>query len=197
MKNLLRYCFIFIACFSLIACKPLDNGLGPGGEDIDDSVDIFDFRNITQAPKTRRKQDVDKVIKVFFMESSMDEALEAVAIDIDKNEIHRYSNIGIGTFSGLSVVSVNNTSEVKDIIEKYDVQDWKTSYSFEDHTTYDDGYGWSLWLQFEDGKVKKSSGSGSGTEEITPENFDDFAEELYRFKKSKLIEAGEEELKIY
>ncbi len=55
-----------------------------------------------------------------------------------------------------------------------------------DPTTTDDGVGWSLYLQFEDGTVEKHKGSGTAMKSITPENFDDFFNELSDFVDERL-----------
>ena len=76
-----------------------------------------------------------------------------------------------------------------EILEKYEVQSWKRDYTFEDPETYQDGYSWSLWLQFADGTVEKHSGEGTDAEKLTPDNFQEFAKELRSFVEEKLENA--------
>jgi hypothetical protein len=61
------------------------------------------------------------------------------------------------------------------------VPSWKRDYTFEDPNSYQDGYSWSLWLQYEDGAVSKHFGEGTSVAEITPENFESFVAELRSF----------------
>ena len=75
-------------------------------------------------------------------------------------------------------MELNNTKEVLDILRTYDMQSWKKDYTFEDSDTYEDGYIWRLWLQYEDGTVEKHKGEGTDRDKITPSIFDDFVKDL-------------------
>jgi len=79
-----------------------------------------------------------------------------------------------------------NTKLLSEILKKYDVQDWKDDYTTENPDTYEDGYGWQLWLQYEDGTVEKHGGTGTTVEKVTPENFQDFKTELSTFMDEKI-----------
>lgn len=76
---------------------------------------------------------------------------------------------------------------------KHGVQDWNSDYTFEDAESYEDGYSWRLWLQFEDGTVEKHFGKGTSKEKLTPEKFESFAEELYQFQENKVTGVSEEQ----
>lgn len=196
MRNLLVYSFTFIICLFLVACQSaadeegeIDSTKGGNkqvnseGEEIAvNQVDIFDFKHIQDAPEATEKHAIDKVIKVFFDESSSDQPYKAVAIDVEHDEIYQnpiISRRGLRAQDG--VKTVENSDEVKDILKKYEVQGWESDYTVdEDAESYEDGYSWRLWLQFEDGTVEKYSGKGAAKGRITPENFDDFAKELYQ-----------------
>ncbi len=71
-------------------------------------------------------------------------------------------------------------------VEKHDVKSWKGDYTFENPDSYQDGYGWDLWLQYEDGSVEKFKGSGTDIDKLTPEQFDDFVKDVYRFAEEKI-----------
>ncbi|MEH7180116.1 hypothetical protein [Neobacillus vireti] len=83
-------------------------------------------------------------------------------------------------------VKINDAENVINILKKHNVQEWKRDYSFEDPASFQDGYSWNLWLQFEDGTVEKHVGQGKDIVDITPKNFDDFATELNGFVKERL-----------
>lgn len=199
MRNLLIYSFVFITCLFLVACQSIDDDKGEtanleGEEDAMNQVDIFDFKHIQDAPEATEKHAIDKVVKVFFDESSIDKPYKAVAIDVENNEIYLnpiISRRGLRAQDG--VTTVETSKEVHAILKKYEVQDWKSDYTFEDAESYEDGYSWRLWLQFEDGTVEKYSGKGADKERLTPENFDDFAQELYQFQKDKVTEVSDEQ----
>lgn len=60
-------------------------------------------------------------------------------------------------------------------------------YTLDDSFSFTDKYSWGLWIQFEDGTVEEHKGSGPPKQdEIIPENFTDFAEELKEFVKTKV-----------
>ena len=113
---------------------------------------------------------------------------DTIAIDVTNNEIYvdpSWTTLGVDTFD--EPVPVNDVQNVLEILEEYNVQDWKKDYTVENPEDYEDGFSWRLWLQFEDGTVEKHG--GSGTEDgITPENFDGFFTELNEFVAGKLEE---------
>ncbi|SDZ53196.1 hypothetical protein SAMN05421736_11612 [Evansella caseinilytica] len=150
-------------------------------------IDIFDFKHIKKAPEATEKQPISKVIKVFFDEWTFDDPYEAIAIDIENNEIYVNPIISArGLRAQDGIVQISNTEKIIDILNKHNVQEWKRNYTFEDPETYQDGYSWSLLLQFEDGTVEKHWGDGTNKKKLTPDNFDDFAKELNEFVKERL-----------
>lgn len=147
--------------------------------------DIFDFKHIDKAPDATENQPIDKVIKVYFSEWSIDERPYATGIDIERNEIYIYPVIGRrGLRAREGIVEIENSEEVREILEMYDVQDWEKDYTIEDPDSYEDGYSWDLWLQFEDGTVEKHGGAGTD-DRITPENYDAFFEDLQTFVEER------------
>ena len=113
---------------------------------------------------------------------------DTIAIDVTNNEIYvdpSWTTLGVDTFD--EPVPVNDVQNLLQILEEYNVQDWKKDYTVENPEDYEDGFSWRLWLQFEDGTVEKHG--GSGTEDgITSENFDEFFTELNEFVAGKLEE---------
>lgn len=149
--------------------------------------DIFDFKHIHQAPEATKDQSLDKVIKVFFDESTLDKPYEAVAIDIDKNEIYKnpiISRRGLRAQDG--IVPIDDAEKVLDILEKYDVQTWKENNTSEkEEEAYEDGYSWKLSLQYEDGTVEKYEGHD---EAEVPAQFNQLAEALRSFAAERTEE---------
>ncbi|MEI3614672.1 hypothetical protein [Pseudogracilibacillus sp. SO30301A] len=206
MKKQLSYLSIFIICLLLLGCQSStnqDKDETTGQKDINEKElnsndsegnhvtqkDIFDFRHIDKAPEATEKHPIKEVIKVFFDEWSIDVPYEAVAIDVQNNEIYINPIIsGRGFRARGGIVEINGADQVHEILEKYDVQEWKTDYTFEDPGTYEDGYSWKLWLQFEDGTVEKHSGKGTDVKKLTPDNFREFAKDLGNFVEEKLKE---------
>lgn len=146
----------------------------------------YDFYTFLQSPEATEKQDVSKIIKLVVTknEGAQD---ETIVLDLDNEEIHIdpwMSSYGIN--SEEETQSFDDKEEVLHILETYKVQDWKDDYTTEDSASYEDGVGWNVWLQYEDGTVQSHKGSGSGLEQITPEGFDDFFNELDEFVNKHL-----------
>ena len=190
MKKVLCYLFIFILCLFLLSCEqPSSKNKTTGLENNMNKKDIFDFKHIDSAPKATEKHPINEVIKVFLDEWSIDVPYKAVAIDIKKNEVYINPSISIrGLSAGNGIVQISNAEKVLEVLKKYEVQNWKTDYTFENPETYEDGYSWKILLQFEDGTVEKHSGKGTDKERLTPDNFESFFTEINEFIEERLEE---------
>src|SRR5690625_2111958 len=158
MKKLLSYIFIISACFILFGCQQSSgkdhketneeqNEEESEGNDMGEK-DIFNIKHIDKAPETTEKHSINEVIKVYFSQSTID-GLQAAAIDVENNEIYDNPVMGRrGLRANNGVVEVNDAEKVLDILDKYEIQNWETDYTFEDPDTYTDGYSWKLWVQF-------------------------------------------------
>lgn len=154
------------------------------GEKDMNEKDIFNFKNIEHAPEATEDHSLSAVIKVFFDESSFDEPYQSIAVDIGNNEIYVnpiISQRGLRAQDG--VLDINDGKGIISILEKYQIQDWKTDYTDADAEEAEDGESWALILQYEDGSVKKHIGND---EDLTPEGFREFADELYQFVENHL-----------
>lgn len=150
-------------------------------------VNIYDFENIGKAPEAKEPHEVNNVIKVFFSESTFDDSVEPIAINLQDNEIYQNPSLSLHSISSYDEsIELNDVEEVLDILKAYDVQNWKKDYTFEDPDTYEDGFIWRLWLQYEDGTVEKHKGKGTDRTKITPDNFDGFIKELNSFANKHL-----------
>lgn len=147
---------------------------------------LYDIAYILEAPKARKKNDLSKVIKIVFTE--MDQSKEhTIGLDIDRKVIHIEPWITqIGILSTKEKEEVEDLEEVNNILEKHNVQEWKMDYTLEESFSFEDEYSWGLWIQFEDGTVEEHRGSGSSKQEVIPENFTDFAEEIKEFVKTNV-----------
>ncbi|GAA0306467.1 hypothetical protein GGQ92_001805 [Gracilibacillus halotolerans] len=198
-KSFLIYLLIFSSCFLLLSCEQGNENEPNNNKEENDDIeqegegetmsqeDALQFENIGKAPESDTKKPISEVAKVIFTESSLDTAYEPIAIDLENNEIYINPTISIHRFSSYEdTVQFDHAQKVKELLEKYDVQNWERDYTFEDPETYEDGYSWRLWLQFEDGTVEKHKGAGTSKKEITPENFEEFSKELRQLVNASL-----------
>lgn len=152
-------------------------------EEESDDMDIFDFYYINQAPKATEKHPLDELIKIYL-------STKSIAIDVGNNELYekpRFSTNGVAIFE--DPLPFDDRGGLLKILEKYNVQAWEENYTTADPDEYDDGYGWMMLLQFEDGTIERYQGKGPDKEDVVPENFDDFTEEMEAFKNEKMKEA--------
>ncbi|MFA1822070.1 hypothetical protein ACDX78_18105 [Virgibacillus oceani] len=189
MKKLLQYFLILIACSLLFGCQTSANQEKDeqnGNENIIEGKDIFEFKHIDKAPEATEKHPIEEVIKVYFNDWSIDKLHEGVAIDIENNEYYVNPIISGRGFRADYNYQISGAEEVLKILEKYEVQSWKRDYTFEDPDSYQDGYSWSLRLQYENGSVSKHFGEGTSAAEITPDDFEPFVSELRNFVDEKM-----------
>jgi len=162
-----------------------NSGGNEGKEMKRNEYDIYDFSFIEKAPESKRKQDLNDVIKVLFEEN--DSSLSTIiAIDVENDCIYkepRWSTFGVEPMDG--TIKSNDAKNVIEILEKYKVQKWRYDYSVEDPESYLDGYSWELWLQFKDGTVEKHFGAGD-EKDVIPKNFDEFVNELSNFVNERI-----------
>lgn len=147
-------------------------------------IDMYDFAFIKMAPEAEEEQDINKVIKVYVNEndSSTDTGF---AIDLQENNIYKnpwMSSRGIA--SSEEPIEVESTEGIIEILEKYEVQDWDADYTTADAASIEDGYSWSVWLQYEDGTVEKHRGN-----ENVPKNFEAFVSDITDFANEKIEES--------
>ncbi len=178
------FLILFIA-ITLIGCQQTLNEEEDLLE-VPDGVDIYDFYFINRAPErapeATEKHPLNELIKIYF-------STKAVAIDVGNNELlekPRFATSGVTIFE--EPLPFDDKEGLLGILEKYNVQEWKANYTTADPDTYDDGYGWMMLLQFEDGTVERYQGLGSYKEDVVPENFDEFADEMEAFKEEKVKE---------
>src|SRR5699024_6459885 len=119
-----------------------------------------------------------------FDESTFEKPYEAVAIDIENNEVYANPIIGQrGLRAQDGIVEINNAENVLDILEQYEVQMWEKEYSPEQTDANEDGYSWQLLVQYVDGTVEKHEGT---EEDEVPQEFNDVAEKLRDFADDRL-----------
>lgn len=198
MKQVHLGIYILILCLFLVGCNDT-NAVDSINEKNDDGIskekksetkqldrmDIYDFYYINRAPAATIIHPLDELIKIYF-------STKSVAIDVGNNELYekpRFATNGVTIFE--EPLLFNDKEGLIEILDKYRVQEWKEDYTTEEPTTYEDGYGWMMLLQFEDGTVERYQGSGPYKEEVIPNNFDDFANEVEVFKKEKVKDGSE------
>ena len=177
---------IICICFLVMGCHNLQEK--DKGEPNMSNKELYDIYFLFEAPKATEKHELSEVIKIAFSVGGSSNDNE-IAIDIEKHIIHIapwMSTLGVTSLGESDYIE--DIEKVLNILEKYNVQDWKEDYTFEDPSSYEDGFAWSLYLQFEDGTVERHKGSGSFAEEITPDNFNEFYNELNDFVEERLEE---------
>lgn len=186
MRNVFYIVLLIVTCLYLTGCDDGEGEMQKTSNMTD--KDVYDIYLLFEAPKAKKEHDLTDVIKIVFFDSNSTTG-NTIAIDVKDSSI--YINPSV---SSLGIRATNGMKEIEDIetainiLEKYNVQDWKEDYSIEDPSSYEDGYGWSLLLQFEDGTVAEYGGSGPFKKEITPNHFDDFFQELNDFVEERLGE---------
>src|SRR5699024_946819 len=178
--------FIIYISLVFVSCNITDSQNEKMNESELKEAHLYDIYFIKKDPKTTEKQPLSKVIKLAFTQN--DSSLgNTIAMDLENNTIYIdpwMSSMGINYKSESK--PIDDIDEAVNILEKYNVQDWKEDYSYEDPSSYEDGYAWSLYLQFEDGTVERHKGTGSFAKEITPENYNDFSQKLNDFVEERL-----------
>lgn len=154
---------------------------------LESGIDIYDFEHLAMAPETVETQPLDKVIKVYFSEWSIDMLHELIAIDIENSEMYLNPSTGSRGLNNFpdETTPITDAREIIDILKKYDVQSWERDYMFEDPQDYEDGYSWSLILQFADGSLEEHGGAVTDVVQLTPNNFREFADELEAWVEEK------------
>lgn len=152
--------------------------------------DTMDFAFINGAPKTEVNHEVDDIIKMYATRSTFDELKTPIAIDIEKNEIYIEPNIhSFGVVFGERRKEVNDTYKVIDLFEKHNVLSWNHYYAnVKDYHSYEDGVSWRILVQYADGTIETFRGQGTQFNEITPENYNDFMNELENYVDGHLKE---------
>lgn len=149
--------------------------------------ELYDIYYIKEAPKATDTYDLSEVIKVGLTknEELMD---ETIAIDVEKSGIYMDPSLhSLGVRSSKGMQDIDDVEGVLNILEKYQVQNWKEDYSQEgDSSTTDDGVGWSLYIQFKDGTVQQHIGSGTSIRVLHLRGFDEFLQELNSFVEERL-----------
>lgn len=178
-KRLFYSFAIIFVCLLVVGCKDIDKkktGEANMSEDL-----FYDFYLFLKSPRATEKHDLSEVIKIVYTDSNSSTG-NTIALDLEKNHILKdpwMSSHGINSMGEYK--QIDDMEKVIDILEKYNVQEWKEDYSFEDPSTYEDGYGWNLYLQFQDGTVERHKGSGTLKKNIIPEQFSEFFNELNKF----------------
>lgn len=145
--------------------------------------DIFDFAFINGAPKAEESHEVDDIIKMYATTWSIDELHHPIAIDIENNEIYVEPSVRLhGVEFETDRKKVDNTDKVLELFEQYDVLHWQNYYSnVKDFHSYEDGASWRVVVQYEDGTIEIFRGEGTRFEEIIPDHYTNFMNELWEY----------------
>ena len=150
--------------------------------------ELFDIYYIKEAPKTTERHNLEEVITLV-LNTNINTSTDTIAINVQDGEIYinpQMSSLGVHAKNGTK--KVDDINKILEILEKYEVQDWKEDYTFEDPSTYEDGTSWHLFLQYEDGTIEQHGGSGTDEEKIKPDSFDAFIKEIADFVDERINE---------
>lgn len=179
-------CLLFFGCQQ---ASDINNNVKE--EEIISEIDLFDFKNFGKAPQSTETHPIHDVVTIYFSEWTFDHIYKPIAINIKNNEMYLHPSLSLHRFSTYDeVIQINNSKEIINMLERYEVQSWKSDYTYQQINTYQDGYSWKLWLQYEDGSVERHGGNGTDKEKLTPDNFSNFAAALYQFVDERLAEVA-------
>jgi len=149
--------------------------------------EIYGFENLNKAARTEAVQPLKNAIKILFKESEDMQEKNVVAIDMGNKELYLKPDLASIDFTTADyAMSDEEIKDVLGILKKYNVQEWNKKYSDgEDEENYSDGYGWNLYIQYEDGTVESHSGKGMSKVDSIPAEFDKFISELTTFVKER------------
>src|SRR5699024_3144255 len=132
--------FIIYISLVFVSCNITDSQNVKMKESVLKEAHLYDIYFIKKAPKTTEKQPLSKVIKLALKQN--DSTLRnTIAMDIENNIIYIdpwMSSMGINYQDESE--PIDDIDKAVDILEKYNVQDWKEDYSYEDPSSYEDGY---------------------------------------------------------
>ncbi len=184
MKSIKSVMICISLCLFLVGCKDTNEIKEEVTEMTEE--ELYDIYYLKEAPEATDNHDLSEVIKIAVVKNEHSQD-ETIAIDVENDGIYinpSSSSLGIRAAKGMK--KIDDMDQVIDILEKYNVQDWKEDYTTEDPASYQDGVGWNVWIQYTDGTVQSSKGSGSGLARITPDGFADFFNELATFVEERL-----------
>src|SRR5690625_1027421 len=184
MRRNVNVFLLFFSMMILAGCSHSEDSIKDN--DVMSNIDIYDFYFINKAPKATVQHNLDEIIKFTFSTNSP--IPTRIAIDIKNKEFYINPNHltnGVDTLDG--TIYFDDKRTLLNILEKYKIQDWKKDYTTEDPNTYQDGAGWYLLLQFEDGTTEAHGGQGT-TDKIFPKEFEAFVEEIDQLAKEILGE---------
>jgi hypothetical protein len=190
-------CIIF--CIVLTACESIKkegegSGMSNGKESEKSGMSdtrADGFQELSELPKSTRQQSPDSVIKIMFYESQNMQQKNVTALDLGNKKMYlhpKVQTVGIAEPDG--TLSEDDIAEIIAILEENNVQEWKDSYQdAAENASYEDGYSWTLILEYEDRTVEWHTGSGPSKQDVVPDEFDQFTADLIAFQARKAEEA--------
>ncbi|MBC2019810.1 hypothetical protein HCA81_02050 [Listeria booriae] len=145
-----------------------------------------DFSRIGKLKIATQTQELNRVVKILFYEAGDMQYKNVVAIDIGNKVMYLDPHVQtVGREMPNYNMMDSDIEQVRSIFQKYDIQKWKAEYSVEDRSTYEDGYGWIMYLEYADRTVEKHEGFGTTKSDVIPSNFNDFVDEIIGFVNTK------------
>lgn len=184
-KRCIAFFIMFMILFLFACDSKEDENTSNSKDTYGNEEEIYDIYLLFKAPVAEEQKDFSDVIKIVLNENDSSVSKTA-AIEIDQGLVHAKPwTSSSGILSEGKYEDVEDLDEFIELLKEYQVDNWEEDYTFEAPETFEDGYGWGLWLQYEDGTVEKHSGSGSFKDEVTPERFAEFSRDLHQLVAEK------------
>ena len=186
MRKSILLIFIIVFSTMIFACT---NNIEKEEENINMSEKtICGFEDLLKEPKSDKKQDVENIIKIMFFEWYDGQNHNEVAIDIGNKTLYTEPQINFIDIDEPDYsMSNDDVKTLFNIINKNNILNWESNYI--ENGEYEDGYSWGLFIQYQDGNVNSFIGKGQTKENVVPENFDAFVNEITDFSQSKAKDA--------
>jgi hypothetical protein len=188
-QKLIASALALCMCF-LTACNLGITDTSTQEEIIVEATPLRDFMDMHTLPKAESKQPIERISKLAFSEARETPGEASIVVDIANRAMYSRKE---GVIEGIDEPDIPLTkadiTKLLDILVRYDVQSWDEDYSSASSDILYDVYAWGLQLEYDDRTVKTHYGSGPIKEEIIPENYEAFVEELLAFRDAKIARA--------
>ncbi len=168
-----------------------------GGNDMQEKINpISDFEKLRrkELPESNKSQIAENVAKIYFYEVENLLRTEIIIIDlqnkvaqINPDTAHFFGDADVAEFE--IKLSDKDVETVVNILKEGNVSKWQRKYRYGDESMLEqmggEGYNWTLFIQYKDGTMQPRSGKGTSKEEIQPEGYQTFVNELTTFVEGK------------
>jgi len=179
---------LFAVCVILCSCTNKNINESTGSDISMSNTELCGFGELQQAERATETYALEYITKVMFFESYDEQLHNVVAIDLYNEQLYTYPTINRYLDSNMPdyEMSDNDIEYVLALLEKYEVLQWNSVYTESEEIEYEDGYSWILYIQYSNNTVSVFGGSGVSSANVTPENFDEFVDDMINFTHSRV-----------